>query len=301
MLRAVIFTGGTLASPVLFPAGTYLAPSVQIGAASDGLFQASPDYVGVTDGVSTSVVFGGPQNGYSVNVLSGIGFSTDPRTVASDLVLTRHSANALAQRNGLNTQEFQLYKTYTDNSNYERLTFKWGGASFEISQETAGTGTARNLALYAGAGRDLQLGDVTSGARWGVQGSTGGLYANADNTYDIGIAGARPRDLNIGRNATVGGSLTVSAGAVTFGVNNTYDIGSGTFGPRTVYANTSVITPYVRTTATTVAALPAAATAGAGARAFVTDATSAAFAVAAAGGGANAVPVYSTGAGWFIG
>ena len=58
---------------------------------------------------------------------------------------------------------------------------------------------------------------------------------------------------------------------------------------------------YLATTATTVANLPAAATAGAGARAMVTDANSTTFNAAAVGGGANIVPVYSTGSAWKVG
>ncbi|WP_290906243.1 hypothetical protein [Aquabacterium sp.] len=59
-----------------------------------------------------------------------------------------------------------------------------------------------------------------------------------------------------------------------------------------------------KTPGVTVAALLAAATAGAGARAFVTDATLAAagnFGAAVVGGGANKVPVWCDGAAWFIG
>lgn len=55
------------------------------------------------------------------------------------------------------------------------------------------------------------------------------------------------------------------------------------------------------TNPTTVAGLPAAATAGAGARSMVTDATVTTFASVVAGGGANAVPVYSDGTDWRIG
>lgn len=54
-------------------------------------------------------------------------------------------------------------------------------------------------------------------------------------------------------------------------------------------------TPY------TVATLPSAATAGAGARAFVSDANATTFASVVAGGGANNVPIYSDGAVWRIG
>lgn len=58
---------------------------------------------------------------------------------------------------------------------------------------------------------------------------------------------------------------------------------------------------YIRTLPSTVAALPAAATAGQGARAFVTDANGPVFGVAVVGGGAVSTPVYSNGAGWFVG
>ena len=57
----------------------------------------------------------------------------------------------------------------------------------------------------------------------------------------------------------------------------------------------------VRTRAVTVATLPAAATAGAGARHFVTDSNSTTFAAIVAGGGGNGVPVYSDGTNWRIG
>ena len=57
----------------------------------------------------------------------------------------------------------------------------------------------------------------------------------------------------------------------------------------------------VKTLSTTVGALPSAAGVGAGARAFVTDATSTSFNAAAVGGGANSVPVFSNGSGWYIG
>jgi hypothetical protein len=58
---------------------------------------------------------------------------------------------------------------------------------------------------------------------------------------------------------------------------------------------------YIQTPSMTVANLAAAATAGAGARAFVTDATATTFLSVVAGGGANAVPVVSDGTNWLIG
>jgi hypothetical protein len=66
-------------------------------------------------------------------------------------------------------------------------------------------------------------------------------------------------------------------------------------------ANSTIVTTRVTTTPVTVSALPSAATAGAGARAFVTDANSITFNASAVGGGANNMPVFSNGTGWFIG
>lgn len=62
----------------------------------------------------------------------------------------------------------------------------------------------------------------------------------------------------------------------------------------------SLITAY-GAGAVTVAELPDASIAGAGARAFVTDATATTFNSVVAGGGANTVPVVSDGADWLIG
>lgn len=57
----------------------------------------------------------------------------------------------------------------------------------------------------------------------------------------------------------------------------------------------------VKTNPVAVSSLPAAAAAGAGARAFVNDADSTTFNAPAQGGGSNLMPVFSNGTGWFIG
>ena len=65
-------------------------------------------------------------------------------------------------------------------------------------------------------------------------------------------------------------------------------------------ANAAFTVP-VKTPSTTVASLPSASTAGAGARMFVTDANATTFNSVVASGGANAVPVFSDGTNWKIG
>jgi hypothetical protein len=129
---------------------------------------------------------------------SGTNISTNP-----DLSLFRDAANTLAQRNGTSAQTSRLYNTYTDASNYERLSTTWTSNVCYTKPENAGTGSAR-------------------------------LY--------VPVTGS-----------------------------------------------------------TTVASLPAASTAGIGARSFVTDATATTFLSTVAGGGANKVPVVSDGTNWLIG
>ena len=91
-------------------------------------------------------------------------------------------------------------------------------------------------------------------------------------------------------------SVDASGNFVT-ATDNTVDIGaSGANRPRNLY-----MASWLRMATTVVASLPAAATAGAGARMFVTDATSPVFGSAVAGGGAVTVPVYSTGSAWNVG
>jgi hypothetical protein len=71
-----------------------------------------------------------------------------------------------------------------------------------------------------------------------------------------------------------------------------------------ITANNIVANNIIRTQPITFSSLPAAATIGTGARAFITDANLAAatnFAAQIAGGGSNNVPVYSDGANWRIG
>lgn len=60
-------------------------------------------------------------------------------------------------------------------------------------------------------------------------------------------------------------------------------------------------TPWTKTIVATVATLTSAATAGVGARSFVTDATVSVFASTVIGGGSVSVPVYSDGTNWKIG
>lgn len=68
-------------------------------------------------------------------------------SLAPDLILQRQAAGILAQRNGVNAQEFRVYNTFTDASNGEWGALKWNSNTLEIGAYANGTGTTRNLLL----------------------------------------------------------------------------------------------------------------------------------------------------------
>jgi hypothetical protein len=80
-----------------------------------------------------------------------------------DLSLHRDAANVLAQFNGTSAQEFRLYNTRTDASNYERLSLGWSSNILTIAAQNAGTGTKRNIVID-GANRASKINDPSGGA-----------------------------------------------------------------------------------------------------------------------------------------
>ena len=177
---------------------------------------------------STIVTFGGSA-GIALNGLSGsvfrtsIGISTGNPVSGASVILIPDAANTLALRNGTNAQTFNVYNTFTDASNYERLNIGWDGSGSLISFTAGGTGnTARavrivsNLAVLSvgsgvGGGAGFTFGSTST--NWWSINSSGHFIAATDNTYDIGAVGAtRPRNLFLAGTATITGS--VAAGAI---------------------------------------------------------------------------------------
>lgn len=127
----------------------------------------------------------------SVLVSGGVGvapaWSADPSvtslTLGGDAILVRDAANAIGQRNGTNAQEFRLYETFTDASNYSRFAVRFSAGAYLIEAAAAGTGTNRTIQFRTGGA-----------SRWGIS-TAGVLFAVTDNAIDIGTSGAnRPRD-----------------------------------------------------------------------------------------------------------
>lgn len=77
---------------------------------------------------------------------------------------------------------------------------------------------------------------------------------------------------------------------------NAMDLGTAALNFKNLYMSS-----WIRFASTTVASLPAAATAGANARMMVTDATTPTFGSTVTGGGSTLTPVYSNGTNWIVG
>ena len=142
------------------------------------------------------------------------------------------------------------------------------------------------------------LNAVTSGANnTGVGGDALLLVSTGGNNTALGYQAGD--SITTGSNNIV---IGYAADASSATVSNEITLGSATHATLRVpgLSYTGGV-KYLNLGVLTVATLPAAATAGAGARAFVSDANATTFASIVAAGGANNVPVYSDGTNWRIG
>lgn len=140
---------------VAVPEGTAAAPGVSLtNDADSGLRWSGANMVFVASGTDRSgFTIRDGIVGVTVPSSGGIGFSGSSSPLASmDTVLRRDGGGQLALRNGVTEQDWRVYGTFTDTSNYERLRFSVAAG---VVMESAGTGAANiDLPLVpAGTGR----------------------------------------------------------------------------------------------------------------------------------------------------
>lgn len=174
-----------------------------------------------------------------------IGFSSGAANNSADVALYRDAAGTLALRRGTNAQTFRVYSTYTDASNYERLSLRPGAASawMQVAAETAGTG-ADNISLaLSPVGASALSAHVPDSAAAG--GNARGTYSTdwqrarsvntevASATYST-IGGGNRNTASGGYSAVAGGSQNTASGgyaAMPGGYNNTasgdYSVAAG--------------------------------------------------------------------------
>jgi trimeric autotransporter adhesin len=171
-------------------------------------------------------------------------------------------------------------------------------ANTRITQDAFGTGsyvafTGRTARGTAATPAQTQSGDVLT--QFTARGfSNGSLQFGNSSTGRVDIVAAE--NFADASRATSVLVYTTPTGAIT-------PVATATFDSTGAFSATGNITggTYVKTSTTTVASLPTASTAGAGARAFVTNANATTFNAVVGNGGGNSVPVFSDGTNWRIG
>jgi hypothetical protein len=193
---------GTITSTVATGTAPFVVASTtnvaNLNASSlNGATFASPGNIGT--GTAGSATFTGVTLG-----------TTNALQWGTNAYLYGDAANTIEQYNGTNGQAYNLYNTFTNSSNYERLSMYWSGNTINLQTQQAGTGVSRNLVLGTSAGS------------WAFD-SGGAFRPTSDASLDIGLTTRHIRhkyqtgvDVN---NGTI--STTVSATGTTVTIAQT--------------------------------------------------------------------------------
>lgn len=178
-------------------------------------------------------------------------------TAFADSPLSRFDANTIEQRNGTTAQAHHTYNTFTDTSNYQRVSVGSvaGGSASGIEAKGIGTGVSFALDLASADGNVYF--NTNTIRRFGVAATANGghFFAQLDNTYDIGIPGNAARTVYAATSVNSKAYLTAtncsdSAGAAACGSaaagSVVIDAGASTVVVSTtaVTANSQIIVQY---------------------------------------------------------
>jgi hypothetical protein len=177
---------------VLFPTGNASTPSIAFASQlTTGIYlNAGPGVTLTANGVGQLSAFQGNLRIAALTSLSW-GAAGGSDVSAPDVLLFRDAAATLALRNGANPQAFNIYNTYTDASNYERVNLSWdAGSGGQILQsQAAGTGSVRPFSVIPSS--TLYLG-ANASPRWYIVPAS--LNPLTDAITDIGDATHRVRN-----------------------------------------------------------------------------------------------------------
>lgn len=319
-LTLTVAGGGTNENLKLVPKGTGQVLVPDGAAATPGWAYASAPGLGSYN--IANVIHGWTVAGSLVATLSSsvlnVSSATGQIILGSDVGLTRHASGVARLLSGASTTAGQLLiGTSTDTADAQlsvysqsttrpvlKLRALSGTAATQNVFESYDASGVKTASISSGGTLDIVTIRGSGGAGTGVAGIT---VANANTVNWVNgsyLFGGATTGAVTGAFRLVGSGSTT---ALNFG-------GDTSSCPTLKRSSTSIAvrladdsddapltTLTVKTKALTVATLPAAATAGAGARCFVTDANATTFLSTVAGGGANAVPVVSDGTNWLIG
>ena len=308
------------ASPALTGDGYQLANLTGANVSGEVSFAATANAVAganvsgeVTNAATANAVAG-------ANVSGEVGFSAVSNSVAganvSGEVTFAATANAVAYANVSGTPT--LGNIATLNIDGDAANVLYGNGVFAAATSPALTGDGYQLANLTGANVTGTVSSATTATTAGTVTTAAQPNITSTGTLtSLSVTGALGVTTGV-ITGDGGGISNIAAGNISGTVNTAVlaqevsqaaqpNIGSvGTLTSLTVSGNITgqsyiSATTAIQTTPVVVASLPAAATAGAGARAFVSDANDTAFNAIVAGTGANNLPVFSDGTDWRIG
>jgi hypothetical protein len=150
----------------------------------------------------------------SSNQGAGLGFTDGVSTTAGDTYLHRDAANTVAQRNSTAPQEFRLYNTYSDSSNYERGFLKWDAGVLRLGFEKLGSGTNRSLEIGDPAGgytTSLFLGAYAAQ----INSSFGITLQTSNSTRPVRVAGSSGFYVGTTSGVTTPSGTIITEGSIT--------------------------------------------------------------------------------------
>jgi hypothetical protein len=230
------------------------------------------------------------------NIVSGVGGTSIPAfwgTGSSGVSVTGNIAGNVFIGNGSQLTGIAAY------TNANVVTFLGSGNSLVMST-TGNINTTANVSVGSrvSATGNVTGGNIVTAGNVTATGNVTGSYLLGNGSFISGVT--------FYSNSSVAAYLPVYTGDLQVGnITNSLGNAVGNVGNATGFFNSIFANTYVGGTVKTgvyvTGNIPAAAAAGEGSRAFVSDATATTFASAYTGGGANKVPVYSDGSAWYIG
>jgi len=214
-----------------------------------------PNYgIGFNNNGETVVYLNGNDKVKLGNSVSSEGYFglTSSLSTSDDLRLYRDSAGTLAQRNGTNAQTSRIYGSYTDASNYSRISLSHDGSGTgTIALETAGTGADdQSLRIRTtGVGAFEVFGDTiptTARGQFAVAVNTSpdaGRTASGD--LSVAIGGQSP-SASGSRSVAIGGNTSTASGANSVAIGGSSSTSSG-YGSVTIGGSSSSATGYAST------------------------------------------------------
>ena len=206
----------------------------------------SGNFTGTYAGAATPTDCSAPQYSFTGDTNTGVGYTaadsfslctggTARLTVANTAVTSTvpfvfsgssvldgtTTANTIDIRNGTNIQTLRLYRTYTDASNYERLTVQADANNHNFSVEQAGTGASKGIFMSVPTGRDFTF--RSGGSSFAFNDSTLALVPTAGAGYSLASRFAINTAPTISSGFGTSPSIVASNGTAAF----TIDVGTG--------------------------------------------------------------------------